>query len=49
MMFTVCSIISVKLEDFVKEVWPFIVALLVVLLLITYSESAALFTLNLFR
>jgi len=48
MMFTVCSIISVKLEDFVKEVWPFIVALLV-LLLITYSESAALFTLNLFR
>ncbi len=49
MMFTVCSIIGVTLEDFVKEVWPFIVALLVVLLLVTYSESVALFSLNLFR
>lgn len=49
MMFTVCSIIGVTLEDFVKEVWPFIVALLVVLLLVTYSESIALFSLNLFR
>ncbi len=48
MMFTVCSIVNVKLEDFIKEVWPFILALLAVLLLITYSESAALFTLNLF-
>lgn len=49
MMFTVCSIIGVTLEDFVKEIWPFIVALLVVLLLVTYSESIALFSLNLFR
>jgi tripartite ATP-independent transporter DctM subunit len=49
MMFTVCSIICVKLEDFIKEVWRFIVALLVVLLLVTYSESVALFSLNLFR
>lgn len=49
MMFTVCSIIGVKLEDFVKEVWPFIAALLIVLLLVTYSESIALFSLNLFR
>jgi tripartite ATP-independent transporter DctM subunit len=48
MMFTVCSIIGVTLEDFIKEVWPFIVALLIVLLLITYSEGIALFTLNLF-
>ncbi|VDN47695.1 C4-dicarboxylate ABC transporter [Petrocella atlantisensis] len=48
MMFTVCSIVNVKLEDFIKEVWPFIAALLIVLLLVTYSESAALFTLNLF-
>lgn len=48
MMFTVCSIIGVRLEDFVKEIWPFIVALLVVLVLVTYSESVALFTLNLF-
>jgi TRAP-type C4-dicarboxylate transport system permease large subunit len=48
MMFTVCSIVGVTLEDFMKEVWPFIIALLVVLLLITYSESIALFSLNLF-
>ncbi len=49
MMFTVCSLIGVTLEDFLKEVWPFIVALLLVLLLVTYSESIALFSLNLFR
>ncbi len=48
MMFTVCSIVNVKLEDFLKEVWPFIIALLLVLVLITYSEGIALFTLNLF-
>lgn len=48
MMFTVCSIVDVTLEDFIKEVGPFIVALVVVLLLVTYSESIALFTLNLF-
>lgn len=49
MMFTVSSIVNIKLEDFVKEVWPFIVALLVVLLMVTYSEPVALFTLNLFQ
>ena len=48
MMFTVCSIVGVRLEGFIKEVWPFIVALLVVLLLVTYSESIALFIPNLF-
>lgn len=49
MMFTVCSIVNVKLEDFIKEVWPFILALIAVLLLLTYSEGVALFTLNLFK
>lgn len=49
MMFTVCSIVDVTLEDFLKEVWPFIIALLVVLILVTYSESIALFVPNLFR
>ncbi len=49
MMFTVCTIVNVKVEDFLKEVWPFIVALLVVLLLITYSEGIALFSYNLFK
>lgn len=49
MMFTVCSIVGVKLEDFTKEIWPFIIALLVVLLLVTYSPSIALFIPNLFK
>ncbi|ABR47188.1 TRAP dicarboxylate transporter, DctM subunit [Alkaliphilus metalliredigens QYMF] len=48
MMFTVCSIVDVKLEDFIKEVWPFLIALVVVLILVTYSQGIALFTLNLF-
>ncbi|WP_410208807.1 TRAP transporter large permease [Fusobacterium sp.] len=49
MMFTVCSIVRVKLEDFIREVWPFIIALLIVLLVVTYSESVALFIPNLFK
>lgn len=49
MMFTVCSIVDVKLEDFIKEVWPFILSLLIVLVIVTYSESIALFIPNLFR
>lgn len=49
MMFTVCSIVDVKLEDFIKEVWPFILSLVIVLLIVTYSQSIALFIPNLFR
>ena len=49
MMFTVSSIVGVKLEDFIRETWIFIFALLVVLIMVTYSEWIALFTLNLFR
>ncbi|WP_428771567.1 TRAP transporter large permease [Treponema sp. HNW] len=48
MMFTVCSIVNVKLEEFLKEIWPFIIALLCVLLLVTYSKTVALFIPNLF-
>ena len=36
MMFTTCSIMRVKIETFVKEGWPFILSMLVVLMLITY-------------
>lgn len=43
MMFTVCTILDVKLEDFIKEVWPFIVSLLLVLAMVTFSEKIALF------
>lgn len=42
MMFTVCSIVNCKFQDFVKQVWPFIIALLVVLFVVTYSENIAL-------
>lgn len=42
MMFTVCSIVDCKYEDFVKQVWPFIVALLLVLVAVTLSENVAL-------
>lgn len=49
MMFTVCSIVGVRLEGFIKEVWPFIVALLIVLALVTVSEPIALFIPNLFK
>ncbi|MBN2260633.1 MAG: TRAP transporter large permease [Clostridiales bacterium] len=48
MMFTVCTIVDVKIEDFIKEVWPFILALIGVLILLTYSEGISLFTLRLF-
>ncbi len=47
MMFTTCTIVGVKLDDFVKEVIPFIVALLIVLLIVTYSETIALYIPNL--
>jgi len=36
MMFTTCSIMRVKIETFVKEGWPFMLAMFVVLMLITY-------------
>jgi len=36
MMFTTCSIMRVKIETFVREGWPFILAMFVVLMLITY-------------
>ena len=42
MMFTVCSIVNCRFDKFIKQVWPFIFALLVVLVLCTYSENIAL-------
>lgn len=36
MMFTTCSILRVKIETFVKEGWPFLLAMFIVLMLITY-------------
>ncbi|MCE9657365.1 MAG: TRAP transporter large permease [Burkholderiales bacterium] len=39
MMFTTCSIMRVKIETFVREGWPFMLAMFVVLMLITYVPS----------
>lgn len=36
MMFTTCSIMRVKIETFTKEGWPFLLAMFIVLILITY-------------
>lgn len=47
MMFTTCSITGVKIVDFIKEVYPFIIALIVVLLIITYVPGVAMFLPNL--
>ena len=47
MMFTTCSVTKVPINDFVKEVWPFIIALLVSLLIITYVPSLIMFLPNL--
>jgi len=48
MMFTVCSIVNCSFQKFIKEVWPFILALLVVLVVVTNSEDIALFIPKLF-
>ncbi|MEG0136663.1 MAG: TRAP transporter large permease [Cetobacterium sp.] len=47
MMFTVCAITKCDLKEFIKESLPFILALLVVLGILTYSETIAMFVPNL--
>lgn len=47
MMFTVCSITKTPIIEFIKEVIPFIIALLIVLLIITYSPQLVMFLPNL--
>lgn len=39
MMFTTCSILRVKIESFVKEGWPFMLSMFIVLMLITYVPA----------
>ena len=43
MMFTTCSVTKVAVGDFVKEVWPFILALFCALLVVTYFPALILF------
>ena len=47
MMFTTCAITKVPVGDFIREIWPFIIALLVVLMIVTYIPSLVLFLPNL--
>lgn len=47
MMFTVCAITDTPLGDFMKEVFPFIIALLVTLLIVTYVPGLVMFIPNL--
>lgn len=47
MMFTCCAITGCKLGDFIKEIIPFIVALIVVLFVITYFPGLVTFLPNL--
>ncbi len=47
MMFTTCSVTRVPIGVFVREVWPFIIALLCSLLVITYVPSLVMFLPNL--
>ncbi|OEE59701.1 C4-dicarboxylate ABC transporter [Enterovibrio norvegicus FF-33] len=48
MMFTVCSILRVRMVDFVREVAPLLAALLTVLMILTYWEGLVMFLPNLF-
>ncbi|SIQ08446.1 TRAP transporter, DctM subunit [Alkalispirochaeta americana] len=47
MMFTTCSITGVSIGSFIKEVYPFIIALLLVLIVVTYVPSLMMFLPNL--
>ena len=47
MMFTTCSITNIPLGDFVKEVYPFIIALVIALIVVTYWPALIMFLPNL--
>ena len=46
MMFTTCAITGATVGEFVKEIWPFILALLLVLMVVTYMPSVVMFLPN---
>jgi TRAP-type C4-dicarboxylate transport system permease large subunit len=47
MMFTACTILGVRVERFVREGWPFILALFLVLALVTLVPQTVLWLPNL--
>lgn len=42
-MYVVCDILKVTITDFIREVWPFLLALVAILLTITYVPELVLF------
>jgi tripartite ATP-independent transporter DctM subunit len=46
-LYTVCAIVGVTVEEFTRELWPFLMALVAVLLLVTYVPSTVLWLPNL--
>lgn len=46
-MYVVCDILKVTITDFIREVWPFLLALVAILLTITYVPELVLFLPNL--
>lgn len=42
-LFVTCSIAKISIEEYAKEVWPFIIALVISLILITYIPEITLF------
>ena len=46
-MYVVCNILKVTITDFIREVWPFLLALVAILLTITYVPELVLFLPNL--
>lgn len=47
-MFVVCSILKVRIAEFTREIWPFLLALILILLTITYIPGLVLFLPNMF-
>jgi len=43
MMFTTCSVTKVAVGDFMREIWPFIIALLIALMIVTYFPAIVMF------
>ena len=46
-MFVLCGIGNISVQEFARDIWPFVVVLLAFLLLITYVPSIVLFLPNL--
>lgn len=46
-LFTGCGVAGITLTDMVKKIWPFVIAIFVVLMLVTYLEPISMFLPNL--